>query len=87
MKIEWLNDEMTEAIVTRGWLWLKRRAHVERFEPEHTYDPRWRHVESKNVDSSVSWECECERDYVIEQRRLDGDWQPVRSLPKARVVP
>ena len=30
LKIEWLNDEMTEAIVTRGWWRWQKQAHVAR---------------------------------------------------------
>ncbi len=87
MRIHWLNDELTEAIVTRGIWWRKRQAHV-KHEAGTMYT--WRYMPSvREVEVSV---CRAIiRAARIKRKRRDRsagavDWQPVRSLPKARVV-
>lgn len=84
MKIEWLNRERTEAIVTRGWWRRKRRAHVERFEPEHSWEKRWRFVPSGNLAADIAYEVERQRALAIGRDKHDADWQPVCDLPVAR---
>jgi hypothetical protein len=80
MTIEWLNSEMTEAIVTRGF-WRKERAHVRYVGP---YWHSWEHVPSANsVRDHVAARLHNERVRITKER----DWQPVRPLPKAKVMP
>lgn len=87
MKIDWLNSDMTEAQLTRGWWRWKRRAVVVRFEPEHSWDPRWKHMESgKVMESGESYCIETERSEAMQRHENERDWQPVRDVPRARLV-
>jgi hypothetical protein len=80
MTIQWLNDELTEAIVTRGWLWWKRQAHVRR---GSGIPLTWRYASDRHVGGGLRHALERRRN----RERGDTDWQPVRPLPKAKVVP
>jgi hypothetical protein len=80
VNIVWLNDSLTEALVTRGW-WRKRQARVYLF----TEGGTWRYrIDSSRVgfwlDESL------DRARVKERKRRTRYWQPVLPLPKARVA-
>ena len=87
MKIEWLNDDCTEAYVTRGVLWWKRQAHVKREENGTYY---WNFVTTgRSVPDSL-------REFLSERRwnavSDKREWVPVArrphwgALPPARIV-
>lgn len=89
MKIEWLNDEMTEAIVTRGALWWKKQAHVKQ-ERDAIGPSVWRFVLTGEIIGG-----ELHRLLIFDavgiklradRERQERNWQPVRALPPARVV-
>lgn len=85
MKIEWLNAECTEAIVTRGWWRWKRQAHVKR-------DGGWffavsgRYVSQSIIRALQKAHERAKRDE--DRRKVDADWTPVRRarLPEARLI-
>ena len=88
MKIEWLNDEMTEARVTRGW-WRQEVAHVCYVVPKYESN-YWTFVPSGDkVDQSLTtFICRsqvAEKDRRLEQKR-GANWQPVWAMPAAKVV-
>ena len=79
MKIEWLNDDCTEAYVTKGWF-RKRRAHVYRDKDSY----RWTFVTSKRrVEQTFQGWISDRREKAM---TTDREWQPVRALPPARLV-
>lgn len=91
MKIQWLDDERTRAIVTRGW-WRKRQAEVRRLTDKERADAyhsdRWVFASGDRASELNSW-LESERDA---QRKLDEkraveerNWRPVAEIPEARV--
>lgn len=96
MKIEWLNDECTEAIVTRGWF-RKRWAHVKRGnrlvsgDYSDTYRDCWVFAATGRY---VGWRTDSALDGDIARRkaqrerdRIAGkEWVPVPALPAARLV-
>jgi hypothetical protein len=85
VKIEWLNDEMTEAIVTVGWF-RKRQARV-RIEHNVYSADSWHHVTTGNGLSDAQRRVlNRTRESVFRDRAAAKEWQPVRSLPPARVV-
>lgn len=54
MKVEFLNDDLTQAIITKGIWWWKRQAVVERYGEQDVYGeysswktPGWRYVVTK----------------------------------------
>jgi hypothetical protein len=100
MKIEWLNGDLTEAIVTRGWF-RKRQAHVRlgRYEKMLSIGlpltvEGWVFATTGNhVGWWVSWSLDDDRRMARERLKrgarrtqADSEWVPVRSLPEARVV-
>lgn len=90
MKIVWLNDDFTEAVVTKGRLWWKREAIVERVAEEHSYDGhRWRFSQSRNWIGRYSYLgklLDKEHAYRVARVEQASDWQPVRRLPKAKLL-
>lgn len=98
MVIQWLNSDMTEALVTRGWWRWKRQAHVVYLEPHEVVGyPRlrgWYHVATQRacdhrlvqlIGKHSGREARKQHRALVAERER-GNWQPVRSLPKARVV-
>lgn len=90
MKIEFLNADCTEAIVTRGWF-AKRQAHVVRVSDIHNNCWAWRFVASERrvVDSdwSLARELEHSRGAELIRRAEEKDWRPVTGqFPKARLL-
>lgn len=89
MKIQWLDEACTEAIVTRGWF-RKRQAHVKLF--GELLGRTWRFLPSRNEVRQDSWLAICldserhARTATPRPPRRPSDWQPVRALPPARVV-
>jgi hypothetical protein len=92
VKIEWLNAEMTEARVTRGFWWWKRVAFVRRDEKgeEETLDygdgesETW--VMRWYYPASELW-CSYYLNRRIENERArDLSWQRVRPVPRARLL-
>lgn len=84
MKIEWLNSDLTEARVTRGWWRWKRVAHV-----KYTPITIWRFASGDDVgDLWVPLQgARTEEMERREQQALrDRNWQPVSSPPVAKVV-
>ena len=83
MKIEWLNDDCTEAYVIKGWF-RKRRAHV-RWQQIKPFDYcGWVYLPSERrvVGDVVVDTLNAQR----ERSRKEQDWQPIRALPPARLV-
>lgn len=77
MKIEWLNDEKTRALVTKGWF-RKRCAEVYK-----ASDAWWRfRANEERVSSFMGSRLDNERD---RSRRIDP-WRPVERMPTARLV-
>lgn len=102
MKIEWLNEELTECIVTRGWF-RKVRAHLKRdYSDRPVQVGVWRFVSTKRLlsrssglffsDNSVSIENAIEKNRQAQLNRLnrlsDLEWVPVKppEIPSARLV-
>jgi hypothetical protein len=85
MKIEWLNDDYTEARITKGWF-RKRQAHVRRITREEWAKQGsskwfWRFVPSGN-DTGLHEMMECCRAEAL----VSDDWQPLSTIPQAKVV-
>lgn len=85
MRIQWLNDEKTEAYVTRGIWWWRRVAVVRRnsqpLKREYNADKWW-------VYAAINKWVEHELDAQLEERRdEDRTWARPGSLPSARVLP
>lgn len=83
MKIEWLNERMTEAIVTRGKRWARVRS-------DHWNGEDWQFVETGAfLGVWMSWRIYRRRRAALsaaDRARRDGkEWQPVHSLPRAEV--
>ena len=90
MRIEWLNDEMTEAVVTRGvWRW-KRRALVKLQPRPKTYDQEnavWAYaISGKDCEYDLVSSLDSCRKSTRKRRQHEQDWQPVSPMPRARVV-
>jgi hypothetical protein len=85
VKIEWLNDELSEARLFRGVLWWKRVAHIKRTNPLDYRSRRWRHHPSGNICGESEY-VDGMRDAEFARRSEMGDWQPIRPLPRARLV-
>jgi hypothetical protein len=82
VRIDWLNDEMTEARVTKGWLWWKRAALVKRLS-----EYIWKFQSSnRDIDDGTRWKLNDARDEEMARRRDIEDWQPVKPLPPARML-
>jgi hypothetical protein len=88
MKIEWLNADCTEVAITRGVWWWKRRAIVRRVVVPETKTSvertSWQYASGRPFFERVdlSWR----RDIEISRRKLDEDWQPITTIPLARLV-
>lgn len=84
MKIEWLNDEFTEAIVTRGWL-LKERAHVSRCAD---FDGvRWKFVATgRRVSWFVGSQLESWRTFETTHGREWVRIEQAARVPAARLI-
>lgn len=87
MKIEWLNADCTEAIVTRGWF-RKSQARV-RWHAS-TEKSGWRYA--ANDEQCEDWLCAALYDADARERRIRTEarkrsaWQPVARFPKARLL-
>jgi hypothetical protein len=88
VRIEWLNAEMTEARITRGRLWWKRVAFVQRkaegvvinkgYTNEHTIN--WLFTDANR------W-CDRALDAQLDRRRNDErTWKRPGQLPRAEVM-
>lgn len=95
MKIRWLNEALTEAVITRGALWWKRAALVQlvtqKVQPRYSGDADfrsfWKYVVSgQEIGGELA--NDLQRDAQLERlRRAERqDWQPAGKLPKARLV-
>lgn len=85
MKIEFLNAELTEARVTRGWWRWKRVAVAKRHGVDPKFSMPWFYVPSGDPADGLMAALEGERDRQLAQRRVDRNWQPVAALPVAKV--
>lgn len=94
MRIEWLNDDLTEAYVikTSGILWRKRtkRAHVK----EGKYESMcwgWYFASGDPVGNSLGYDLHLEKKMEAERRTVETrqrNWEDVGAgLPSAKVVP
>jgi hypothetical protein len=80
MQITWLDADRTQAIVTRGFLWWRRRTAVHRSETNHSTKDSPQFSWFFNVDN-------IEADYSIRKRLDDGRrWRAVASLPVAIAI-
>jgi hypothetical protein len=81
MKVEWLNDDLTEARLVRGWL-RKRYALVHRARSDREGDKNlyWFYDDS---GTHVGHDLE----HWIDEQRKQGHWKPLTRLPKATVQP
>lgn len=99
MKIEWLNAELTEAIITRGIWWWKIGARVVRDLGNKVWDSsfawstcRWNFAETgRALGYGVCASLENERDRVsaaVEEQKYSGkEWFRVKHrLPKATLL-
>lgn len=94
MTIHWLNDDCTCAHITVGWF-RKRFAVVQRkmvdaYTGYGSYKtPRWHH-QTTDRDCGIFHRIEWARDKELRRREEEAkapkEWQPVRSLPHARLV-
>lgn len=79
MKIEWLNEERTRALVTIGWF-KKRQADVFLYcEGGH-----WYYVKHGRNGPWLPFLMQLSLDRA--RKKLRSAWQPVASVPVARVV-
>ena len=76
MKIEWLNDDKSKAVITRGFLWWKRYASVFREKEKYRETYCWWFTETRNAVPEKT-------NKRIEHQR---EWTKVPELPMARVV-
>jgi hypothetical protein len=91
MNVEWLNDERTEARITKGWWRWRRRAYVTRMRdwcspPEGGFTQCWWKftVSGQLVSGWTSTRVEWKRDWDRDWSRQD--WQRVGTLPAAKLV-
>jgi hypothetical protein len=77
VKIEWLNEKMTEAIVTRGWWRWRTRAHV-----IQASDGDWMFVKT----SAWAWDINRDLKFARAEAIKSSPWEPIRKLPRAKVV-
>jgi hypothetical protein len=81
MKIEWLNDRRTKALITRGWF-RKRQAEVFLYcEGGHWY---YTELGGYRVGPHLSYWLQLRLDSARKNGR--SAWKPVSKLPSARVV-
>ncbi len=97
MKITWLNDEMTEAVITRGW-WRKKQASVVRskdskdeFRHDYEWKRHWFFVETGYlIGKGYSIKLEKARQRRTAEAewksRHGKEWVPVVGLPRARLL-
>lgn len=101
MTIEFLNDERTEAIITRGLLWWKRRAHVKWESARWADEHKIQHISSgwyylgteERLEESLVNRVERAATgvrYKREAERKASNWKPVKDietkLPAARLL-
>lgn len=85
MRIEWLDAGCNEAIITRGVLWWKRRAHV------RDVGTGFRFVSTgDDVGGELAYVLRRHKHLELSRRiaqiaKCDRNWQPVRALPPARI--
>ena len=86
MKIDWMNDELTEARVTRGWWKWQQVALITRRADADAVKRyvRWAFASGRKFDHSEL--VEGERENELERRADAADWLPVSAMPAARVV-
>jgi hypothetical protein len=80
MRIEWLNAEFTEAILTRGWWWRRQRAHVQRSDAYWRYQPSGDRV-GYDLDQTLDHAMYGMRARAQRQAN-ESNWTPVK-LPLA----
>lgn len=86
MKVQWLNEGLTRAMVTTGWL-KKRYAIVVCKSTQWQNDKsEWRFESGNSVDDNTWWYVGRSRRNTLEARRTNEDWKPVTKLPEARIV-
>ena len=81
MTVEWLEYDLSEAAVTRGLLWWKRRAIVQLAHDGN--GTQWRYANSGTA--CESWLASLlfrASSFESERRRYEEDWQPVRVRRK-----
>lgn len=86
MKIQWLNPDRTRAILTKGWF---RKRWAEVYQSQTTF--HWYYTTTnQRVDDSLAcglWESrDGKREPRAVQPRRVNPWQPVSTLPQARLV-
>ncbi len=91
VKIKWLNDKMTEAIITKGYWWWKRFAHVYWDNVWRDGYPVWRFKQTGyEIGRDDSWELQWAK--AAEEARLayvprEGkEWVRDIGLPAAHLL-
>lgn len=84
MRIDWLNDDLTEARVTRGFWWWKKQATITRVASGGLRSCRHPEFVDGNRERAGMMCTLC----CAVFGNLDDTpaWKPVRSLPAAKVV-
>lgn len=89
MKIEWLDDALTEACLTRGW-WRKQYAIVKLTPMKHVSGNYWAFAPSGDeVPLDLARKIDRDRDFADWRRRSErfhANWKPVEPLAVAKVV-
>lgn len=89
MKIEWLDSDMSEAIVTRG-VFRKSQARVRWVAKPLSYDADhkvWKYaVSGREVEYDIANSLDEARKQEQKRREHQLDWQPVTPMPQARQV-
>jgi hypothetical protein len=78
MKIEWLNDDKTEARVTKGW--FRKRSAIVYIEVIGGY---WRFRSNRE---QVGWWVDMGLDDARKKAVQASPWIPVEPLPRARLL-
>lgn len=90
MKIEWLNADCTEAIVTRGW-W-RPKSTVVHLSADTLTDlrARWMFSATRRVVQDVNWTLAGELSASYRKALRDAadstDWTDTGRMPKARLL-
>ena len=92
MRIQWLNDERTRAIVIKGRWWWKRQAEVRRLTETERLDAyhydRWVFASGDREPELSAWvEDRRDKQRRLEEKRAEEErnWRRADKLPEARV--
>ena len=90
MKVEWLNDALTEARLTRGHLWWKRVTLASRDEEGKVFKTGYAGADHNHNWKFMPSNVWCDRDLDIlldNRRREERVWRKPSALPAARLLP